>query len=97
MTLPSATSLGSLLFKHGFVPKPFTTDDLKNGRAPRNVTDETYGSESYVYVGGGDRAGRRRLEALAKAAGFKVNENYWPKSTCAEIRVSYFKGWHWDE
>jgi hypothetical protein len=95
--MKSATKLGALLFRHGFVSKPFTANDLKRGTQPRNVSDETYGNKSCVYVSAGSPQLRTKMERILTRAGFKVSETYSPTSACSEIQVSYFKGWHWDE
>mgnify|MGYP004405501667 CR=1 FL=1 len=95
--MKSTTKLGDLLFKHGFVSKPFTANDLRKRAQPKNVSDETYGDKSFVYVNSGSLPGRAEMERILTRAGFKVIEDYSPASTCSEIQVSYFKGWHWDE
>ena len=97
MGLKSATELGSALYKHGFVSKPFTTNDLKKRTQPRNVSDETYGDKSCVYVYAGSRPLRTKMERILSEAGFMISKDYSPNSSCSEIQVSYFKGWHWDE
>ncbi len=64
------------------------------------VSDETFGKESYIFLGPCDMAfgmPRRKLEDELEMAGFKVSRTYWPEGGNIQIQVSYFKGWHWDE
>ena len=93
----STTATAKLLAQWGFVQKAFTTRDLRNGKAPKGVSDETYGSRSFLYVSVGSPEQRRLMERKPHAEGIPVNRNYWPGSNTAEIRVSYFKGWHHNE
>ena len=61
------------------------------------ITDETYGKSSHIYVGLASIQEREYMENLIEQNGFKVNRGYWKGSTCTEVEVSYFKGYHWDE
>ena len=95
----STTRVGKLLHAWGFVDRPFTPRDLRKGTAPKNVSDETYGrdSELYVYTASPER--RAELIRRCHREGINVNPgwNSGPKSTSVNIGVTYFKGWHWDE
>jgi hypothetical protein len=61
------------------------------------ISDETYGRESNIYIHTGSPQARQLLEKKLKEAGFRVREDYYPGSGTVEVRVSYFKGFHWDE
>lgn len=68
------------------------------------ISDETYGKRSFVYVYDTVKTfGVPRGQVIRDlvAAGFPRpgdwgKDNLYPKNGL-EIRVSYFKGWHWDE
>lgn len=93
----SCTKLGKLLAQWGFVDKPFTARDLQRGRGPRNVSDETYGRQSEVYVGCGTRERRAELLRLCRRHDINVDPE-WAEGSCSlNIGVTYFRGWHWDE
>lgn len=61
------------------------------------VNYEAYGRKVMAYVRVANFQERQRLEAFLKSKGITFNANYWPGAACAEVRVSYFKAWHWDE
>ncbi len=95
MPSTSTTTLGTLLFELGAVRRPFTTRDVKAGRAP--VEDETFGTRSFIFVHVADMDQRALVERAADAAGFNVTRHYSPGRPVCSIQVSYFKGYHWDE
>lgn len=63
----------------------------------RKVGNETYGRDSCIYLYCADQAERRVVERALAGLGHKVNTSYSPGSPVTEVRVSYFKGFHWDE
>lgn len=58
---------------------------------------EAYGRDVRAYVVFADNKARRDAERKLRAAGWPVNEDYWPGSSTTDVGVSYFKAWHWDE
>jgi hypothetical protein len=70
---------------------------------------EAYGRKVFCYPCFVSFAQRREAEAKLEAHGFKVNKRYGELGSmrrpgeplnsypCAEVAVSYFKAWHWDE
>lgn len=68
----------------------------KGLKAPR-IGDETYGRQSFIYIGSDNVASRKALEDHLTNEGFKVSRKYWPGSSVSEVQVSYFKGRHWNE
>jgi len=79
----------------------------------REMSNEVYGREAYIYVGfdhEGKKRGdpelfreRRRTEAALEARGFRCNRQYCTKAgrcqsddAVMEVRVAYFRGYHWD-
>lgn len=71
----------------------FTRDGLKHC----NISDETYGRMSCIYITEPDRETLLHLQAVLIRDGFKCNEAYARSNPVIEVRVSYFKGYHWDE
>jgi len=100
MAHPSVKQLSAALVAFGAATATFTARAL-TGRPPMadgfGLCDETFGKRSFVFVDCPDRPTRLRLESFLARKGFDVNRRYSPKSACAEVRVGYFKGWHWDE
>ncbi len=76
-----------------FVTTEFTTKGLN----ATGLSNETYGRDSMIYVSANSEWQRIKLEEFLIKRGFKVHTNYHPGGTRAEVQVSYFKGWHWDE
>lgn len=76
----------------------FKTDQYtaKGLKAP-GVSDETYGRKSMIYIASKDNAARKQLEVFLSDKGFTVNRDYHPGSKVAEVQVSYYKGYNWDE
>jgi hypothetical protein len=92
----TATLLGTLLHKWGHVDRAFTTADVKKGKAPKRIGNETYGSESYIYIRCDSKEARRELEYALMDEGFDVHTSYWPAGTTVEVKVRYFKGVNWN-
>jgi hypothetical protein len=93
----STTALGKLLVKWGFVDRAFTARQLNAGTAPKGVSDETYGRDSYIYVSCGTPERRAELERKLSSEGLRFSPDYYPGSGVAEIAVTYFRGHHWRE
>lgn len=99
----SVANLSKLLVDFGAARSTFTTDDVKAGRVRAfmaqgfGLGNETYGRSSFIYVYCPDVSTRRRLESFLMARTAKVSPNYNPGGCSSEIRVAYFKGFHWDE
>jgi hypothetical protein len=68
----------------------FITDEEK-------VSYETYGKETYAYIGVADMPTRFRLEQSLRQAKQKVNPNYSAGRPTVEVRVTYFKSFGWDK
>lgn len=62
-----------------------------------SLTDETYSNRSFIYIQAPDKKARKRLEVFLACKGFHCNPDYSPNSNTTEVRVAYFKGWHWDD
>ena len=69
----------------------------KHGLKHRMISNETYGKKSFVYITHKSPAVRREVERQLQERGFKVSDDYAPGQSTSEVRVSYFKGFHWDE
>ncbi len=102
MSRPSVGALSRLLVEFGAATNPFTARAVKKHRAPMaegfGLSDETYGKDSRIYIHCQTHADRHRLEAFLQSKGLTtVNTEYWTASRIADVGVTYFKGWHWDE
>jgi hypothetical protein len=86
----SSKKLAEFLVDNGFKPEGYTAKQVQG-------TCEAYGKDVRAYIGTTDMEKRARLEAALEAAGQMVNRNYWPGNPMVEVRVTYFKAWHWDE
>ena len=76
----------------------YSTDTFsKKGLNHRMISDETYGKKSFIYITHKSPAVRREVERQLRERGFNVSDDYAPNSSTSEVRVSYFKGFHWDE
>jgi hypothetical protein len=62
-----------------------------------NVSYEAFGRKVMAFVRVANMQERQRLEAFLKAKDITFDPKYWPGAPCAQVRVSYFKAWHWDE
>lgn len=62
-----------------------------------NLTDETYGRTSMIYIRAQSPAHRAFIINALTAQGFKVSPTYGVESNNVAVQVSYFKGYHWDE
>lgn len=94
------------LIEFGAAKGPFNSRDINNARKGKitlplnegySIGDETFGRKSMLFIRCPDIETRYRLERFLHNAGVKIHEDYWPGSSIAEVQVSYFKGWHWDE
>ena len=85
MALLSKKKLIPMLIEAGFI------DDDKG------VSYEAYGRKVFAYVRMKDHSTRRSAEAFLRAKGVNASQSYSPLGATAEIPVSYFKAWHWDE
>jgi hypothetical protein len=73
---------------------------LPGAKLPEKYTgldNEVYGRKAMIYVTFDTQENRRNAERTLRDQGFKVSDTYDPKRNTAEVQVSYFKGWHWDE
>lgn len=77
--------------------KTFTTTDLKKDRGPGNVSDETYGKQSFLYVGCGSKERRAELERKLRGEDTAYPRRHNPRGNAVEVQVSYFKSWLCDE
>lgn len=76
----------------------------KEGLKHKQVSDETYGPHSMIYLFWPHLNARNAGEKTLADHGFRVSPDYCRKSgNCredsprSEIQVSYFRGYHWDE
>jgi hypothetical protein len=69
----------------------------EQGAPYKKCGDETYGKASMIYICWPDMDTRREWERKLQQEKFHVQPKYSPGQPVSEIRVSYFKGWHWDE
>ena len=96
---PSTTKLGKILHKLDVVDEPFTAYDLKKGKGPAKISNETYGKDSRIYITVENTEARRKLERVLerKHNVTTVNRGYWKGSSTLEVGVTYFKGnRHWE-
>ena len=70
----------------------------------KELSDETFGKKSYIFLHYPTLPERWNVERMLKKEGFEVSDTYCRiRGNCKEdtphsqVRVSYFKGWHWDE
>jgi hypothetical protein len=61
------------------------------------IGNETYGKDSRIYIVCKDKKERNRIEGVLNRKGHTIHFDYWPESSRCAVRVTYFKGWHWDE
>jgi hypothetical protein len=78
----------------GFLPKG---TECTKGVAHKSVSFEIYGKDAQAYINVKDMAARTCLELLLISEGQKVSRTYWPGHPVVNVKVTYFKGWHWDE
>jgi len=68
----------------------------RDGLKHPNISDETYGRKSMVYVYCGDEMRGNLLNSLI-VNDFKVSRSYGKSFGALEVQVSYFKGQrHWE-
>ena len=100
---PSTTKLSKMLVEFGAATNTFSVTDVCENKALMaegfSMSNETYGTDSCLYIGCPDHETRKELEKFLRARCnvSTVNRRYSPKSSCTEVGVTYFKGWHWDE
>jgi len=90
--LKSKNKLFSLLDEF-YNNKEYTRDKLKHP----NISDETYGKKSMIYIHVRSMDEREKLETELQDEGFPINKQYNKGQPTIEVQVSYFKGYHWDE
>ena len=94
-------NLSSLLVDFGAAAAPFDHVALREDRVPARpgytFSDETYGSESYVYIDVPTVEDRSRLEKFLEGKGVKVDPTYCPGARVVEARVRWFKGTRWND
>lgn len=75
----------------------FNTERFKkNQLLDRNISNETYGEKSCIYVHAGTEK-RKALECFLVENGFVINEDYSKGGGSLEVEVEYFKGCRWAE
>ena len=85
MAILSKSKLIPILVSNGFI------------ESEKSVGYEAYGKKVFAYVRLKSAEERAKLEAFLSSRGISYNAGYWPGSSIAEVRVSYFKALHWDE
>lgn len=60
-------------------------------------TCEAFGRKVYAFIRTDSPEHRVELEEFLESRGIGFEREYWPGGCVSEIRVSYFKAWHWDE
>lgn len=68
----------------------------KDGLKHKQVSDETYGKDSRIYISFSSIEEREKMENELEIQGFPVNRAYCKGYSIAEVQVSYFKGHNWD-
>lgn len=63
----------------------------------KSLANEVYGPKAMIYVDCASRAARDQVEAALIHKGYPVQTDYDPAGRTTAVRVSYFKGHHWDE
>ena len=61
----------------------------------QQLRNEVFGSQAFIFFDWEDVEEKSKGEAELKKRGFKIDRYDEPRTS--SIRVSYFKGWHWDE
>lgn len=61
----------------------------------QELTNEIFGRQAFIFFPWKDVEEKAKGEAELKKRGFKIEP--YDESRASSIRVSYFKGWHWDE
>jgi len=69
------------------------TEGLKH----REISNETYGRKSMIYISWESPEARMIGEDRLEDEGFKVCRRYAPGWATSEVQVSFFKGYHWNE
>jgi len=59
------------------------------------ISNETYGRDSRIYIEFESNKSRLEVERKLKSKGHVIKA-YGMGNVC-EVRVSFFRGWHWDE
>ena len=87
--MPSKTKLFKDLGELGY------TEIAEQKLDHKQVSNETYGKMSCIYLTLDDDEVASKLKRQLKARGHHIGS--WGYDNGIEVRVSYFKGWHWDE
>jgi len=71
------------------------------GINPRSITYEAFGKVAYAFLRFASIPERQACEFfLVNKCAYSAKQvvlDYFPGSACAQVQVSYFKAWHWDE
>lgn len=100
--MKNVTQVSEFLIEYGAATGTFTTKDLQeSNKLPLTegyqVSDETYGPKSMLYIKCLNVQDRFRLENFLESKGVRIFKEYYPGSSVIELQVSYFKGHHWEE
>ena len=63
----------------------------------KGIGNETFGKQSFIYIRCDSAEEKNRIMRLLEKKGHKIHSEYNPEGNTIEVRVGYFKGWHWDE
>lgn len=95
MALKSRTALWGFLKRMQETPQGPKLGSLVS--EPKKLNNEVFGGKAMIYLTWRSPQDRKAGESLLTDAGFQVQRDYWPGSATSEVRVSYFKGFHWNE
>ena len=103
----SLRALTTILVQEGVCVRAFDAREYNkgiNGKGNKHLFtdgysmgDETYGKDSRVYLGTPSKERRAALESALERKGVALNRSYGSGGSTLEIRVTYFKGFHWNE
>ena len=63
----------------------------------KDLPDEVYGNKAMIYLHWNSSEDRKSGEANLRKRGYNPTRDYSPGGSVGEVRVTYFRGWHWDE
>lgn len=70
----------------------------RTGERSLSISNETYGKKSYLYFYCKDADTAKRAARILRGLGGKPSFSWNSENPSAfEMRVSYFRGWHWWE